>query len=125
MLHDLIGLSGNLGCDALCDVSRQLLEEVHQGRMDTLPQFMDMFGRTIAEVQAFVDANAQTDRTMRESAGAAQLLRLCKDYDFAAVEWMERHGDSLRRQMPPAAFAQLAAAVECCDFERACKLLEP
>ena len=34
LLHDLIGLAGNLGCDALSGASRVLLDEVHHGKMD-------------------------------------------------------------------------------------------
>ena len=60
LLHDLIGLAGNLGCDALSDTSRVLLDEVHHSKMDTLPQFTEVFDRTIEELRSFAETQTES-----------------------------------------------------------------
>ena len=51
----LLDFAGNLGCDALSDTSRVLLDEVHHSKMDTLPQFTEVFDRTIEELRSFAE----------------------------------------------------------------------
>lgn len=117
LLHDLIGLAGNLGCDALSGASRVLLDEVHYGRMDTLPQFTEVFDRTIEELRSF--AETQTEPIGKPMEQAAQKLKkLVENYDFSAVQWFEQHGSSLRHTMPPEQFARLSEALEQLDKER-------
>ena len=123
LLHDLIGLAGNLGCDALSDASRVLLDEVHHGKADTLPQFAEVFGRTIEELRAF--AETQTGAAAKPAEDpVGKLKKLVENFDFSAVQWFEQQGESLRRTMPPGRFAQLSDALERYDFERASKLLD-
>ena len=123
LLHDLIGLAGNLGCDALSGASRVLLDEVHHGKMETLPQFTEVFDRTIEELRTF--AETQTEPLAKPMEQAAQKLKkLVENYDFSAVQWFEQHGGSLRHTMPPERFARLSEALERYDFERAAKLLD-
>ena len=124
LLHDLIGLTGNLGCDALCDASRVLLDEVHHGRMDTLPQFQAVFDRTIEALRLFAEVQTAPQSAQPVGQAAERLKKLVENYDFSAVQWFEQHSDSLRHTMPQERFEQLAAALERYDFERAAKLLQ-
>lgn len=123
LLHDLIGLAGNLGCDALSGASRVLLDEVHHGRMNTLPQFTEVFDRTIEELRSFAETQTEPLGKPMEQA-ARKLKKLVENYDFSAVQWFEQHGSSLRHTMPPERFARLSEALERYDFERAAKLLD-
>lgn len=123
LLHDLIGLAGNLECDALSGASRVLLDEVHHGRMDTLPQFTEVFDRTIEELRSFAETQTEPLGKPMEQA-ARKLKKLVENYDFSAVQWFEQHGSSLRHTMPPERFARLSEALERYDFERAAKLLD-
>ena len=123
LLHDLIGLAGNLGCDALSGASRVLLDEVHHGRIDTLPQFTEVFDRTIEELRSFAETQTEPLGKPMEQA-ARKLKKLVENYDFSAVQWFEQHGRSLRHTMPPELFARLSEALERYDFERAAKLLD-
>lgn len=123
LLHDLIGLAGNLGCDALAGASRVLLDEVHHGRMDTLPQFTEVSDRTIEELRSFAETQTEPLGKPMEQA-ARKLKKLVENYDFSAVQWFEQHGSSLRHTMPPERFVRLSEALERYDFERAAKLLD-
>ena len=123
LLHDLIGLAGNLGCDALSGASHVLLDEVHHGRMDTLPQFTEVFDRTIEELRTFAETQTEPFGKPMEQT-ARKLKKLVENYDFSAVQWFEQHGSSLRHTMPPERFARLSEALERYDFERAAKLLD-
>ena len=123
LLHDLIGLAGNLGCDALSDASRVLLDEVHHGKADTLPQFAEVFGRTLEELRAFAETQTGTAAKPAEDP-VGKLKKLVENFDFSAVQWFEQQGESLRHTMPPGRFAQLSDALERYDFERASKLLD-
>lgn len=123
LLYDLIGLAGNLGCDALSDTSRVLLDEVHHSKMDTLPQFTEVFDRTIEELRSFAETQTESLGKPMEQA-AKKLKKLVENYDFSAVQWFEQHGSSLRHSMPPEQFARLSEALERYDFERAAKLLD-
>ncbi len=117
LLHDLIGLAGNLGCDALSGASRVLLDEVHHGRMNTLPQFTEVFDRTIEELRSFAETQTEPLGKPMEQA-ARKLKKLVENYDFSAVQWFEQHGSSLRHTMPPERFARLSEALEQLDKER-------
>ena len=123
LLHDLIGLAGNLGCDALLGASRVLLDEVHHGRIDTLPQFTEVFDRTIEELRSFAETQTEPLGKPMEQP-PRKLKKLVENYDFSAVQWFEQHGSSLRHTMPPERFARLSEALERYDFERAAKLLD-
>ena len=123
LLHDLIGLAGNLGCDALSGASRVLLDEVHHGRMDTLPQFTEVFNRTIEELRSFAETQTEPLGKPMEQV-ARKVKKLVENYDFSVVQWFEQHGGSLRHTMQPERFARLSEALERYDFERAAKLLD-
>ncbi len=122
LLHDLIGLAGNLGCDALSDASRVLLDEVHRGKADKLPQFTEVFDRTLEELRVFAEAQVEPAAKSAENS-VGKLKKLVENYDFTALQWFEQQREDLRRTMPPEQFAQLSEALERYDFERAAKLL--
>ena len=91
--------------------------------MDTLPQFTEVFDRTIEELRTFAENRAEP--AAKPIAQTAQKLKkLVENYDFSAVQWFEQHGSSLRHTMPPERFARLSEALERYDFERAAKLLD-
>ncbi len=117
LLYDLIGLAGNLGCDALSGASRVLLDEVHHGRMDTLPQFTEVFDRTIEELRSFAETQTEPFGKPMEQV-ARKLKKLVENYDFSVVQWFEQHGGSLRHTMQPERFARLSEALEQLDKER-------
>ena len=100
-----------------------LLDEVHHSKMDTLPQFTEVFDRTIEELRSFAETQTESLGKPMEQA-AKKLKKLVENYDFSAVQWFEQHGSSLRHSMPPEQFARLSEALERYDFERAAKLLD-
>ena len=91
--------------------------------MDTLPQFTEVFDRTIEELRSFAETQTEPLGKPMEQA-ARKLKKLVENYDFSAVQWFEQHGDSLRHTMLPEQFARLSEALERYDFERAAKLLD-
>lgn len=122
ILHDLVGLAGNLCCEPLMEVSRALLEELHHGSMDTLERFMDLFDRTLEELRRYTVPAACKDGAVGPAQALDCLHHLCADYDLAAADWFETHRETLRAALPHARFARLAAAIERYDFEQAAAL---
>lgn len=123
LLHDLIGLAGNLGCDALCDASRVLLDEVHHGRADTLPKFTEVFDQTVEALRAFTEQQPDGKAAPPTEKTLEKLKKLVENYDFTAVQWFEAHREALRGTLPPERLSRLGAALERYDFEQAAKLL--
>lgn len=122
ILHDLVGLAGNLCCEPLMEASRALLDELHHGSMDTLDRFTDLFDRTIAELSRYAAPVARKDGAIGTGQVLHRLHDLCEDYDLAAADWFETHQETLREAMPHERFVRLAAAIERYDFEQAAAL---
>ncbi|MDR3766489.1 MAG: ATP-binding protein [Butyricicoccus sp.] len=122
ILHDLVGLTGNLCCEPLMEVSRTLLDELHHGRMDSLDRFTELFDRTLEELRRYTAPPVRKDGAIPPAQALHRLHALCADYDLAAADWFEAHRDALQGALPHARFMQLAAAMERYDFEQAAAL---
>ena len=127
ILHDLIGLTGNLCCDSLCTACRTLLRQVHEGRADGLDDFLDLFPRTLAELKAYI---AEHERAREEGAASAPFAQvrtrfaaLCADCDVAAAEVFETHRAAFRAHLPRDTYRRLEEAVRCYRFAQALSLL--
>lgn len=122
ILHDLVGLAGNLCCEPLMEVSRALLDELHHGRMDALDRFTDLFDRTLEELRRYTAPAVTGDGAADPAQVLERLHRLCEDYDLAAADWFETCRETLCASLPHPQFARLVAAIERYDFEQAAAL---
>lgn len=122
ILHDLVGLAGNLCCEPLMEASRALLDELHHGSMDTLERFVDLFDRTLEELRRCAAPAVPKDTTVSPAQALHRLHSLCADYDFAAADWFETQQEALQAALPHERFVRLAAAIERYDFEQAAAL---
>ncbi len=122
ILHDLVGLAGNLCCDPLMEVSRALLDELHHGSMDSLDRFIDLFDRTVEELRRYAAPDVRKEGAASPEQALCRLHDLCMDYDLAAADWFEAHRETLRAALPHERFVRLVAAIERYDFEQAAAL---
>lgn len=124
ILHDLIGLSGNLCCNRLTNASRVLLDQLHEGKADSLESFTEIFAQTIEELREFMLPVTQKQSSAMESDVVHRLYVLCMDYDLDAATLFEQEKEQLQQQLPEDVYQQLSVAIEHYDFAQAAALLK-
>lgn len=128
ILHDLLGLSGNLCCHELYRASKALKSELAEGQSGrSLDAFLEVWHQTQEAMQTYLDAHkplgTEQDENMNYTALLERFGRLCQAYDITAVEVFEHGRPLFKQNMEREQFRTLEELVEKYEFEQIVRLL--
>lgn len=128
ILHDIKGMSGNMCCYRLCDISKKLHAELINGEYTSLEKFKTVWDDTIKELDGFISAFESRKKSVADVLPyenvKKKFIELCADYDIYAAEWFEKYFDVFRRNLSSEKLAKISEAVSKYDFDRALTVLE-
>ncbi|MGN0592171.1 MAG: response regulator [Ruminococcus sp.] len=120
MLHDIIGISGNLCCQKLYRISCVLNQELKEERADTLPAFHQIWKETIGVLQTYSALHSQTEKPATDEMPFSEVWKkffaLCEAYDIAAADYFDANRSAFKTAFEKAEFLQLERAVRRYDF---------
>ncbi len=119
ILHNIIGVSGNLCCDKLSKVSSELKTELKNGTHDNLEEFMRISEATLSEMKDYLEANPietsdENSGTIKEAL--TQILTLCNEFDISAVDILESNKNKFYTALPYETVQILESALQNYDF---------
>lgn len=120
MLHDIMGISGNLCCQKLYRISCVLNQEIKEGRADTLTEFQQIWKETIEALKTYSEMHIQADLSVTGEIPFGQVWRkfisLCSAYDISAADYFDENRSTFKTAFGKTEFVQLEQAVQRYDF---------
>lgn len=120
MLHDIMGISGNLCCQKLYRISCVLNQEIKEGRADTLTEFQQIWQETIDALKTYSEMHRQADQSVTDEIPFRQVWRkfisLCSAYDISAADYFDENRSAFKSAFEKTEFVQLEQAVRRYDF---------
>lgn len=95
VMHDVIGITGNLCCDRLYISATELRMELHAEKADTLELFHTLWDETIYALNIFLKINdpdieaAASDTSFKKVW--ERFIELCSEFDIQSVDYFEKH----------------------------------
>jgi len=120
ILHNVIGISGNMFCKRLYRVSGMLSDELKKGVSDSLDSFTEIWNDTFKELsdcrsrlseEEDISSGSEDWQSLRES-----FVSLCEDFDVSAAELFVENMGVFAANMTSENFKQLKNAVSGYDF---------
>lgn len=120
VLHDLVGLAGNLHCQKLCQAARQLGAECRRKSSAGFPEFRVIWDETIRAMETALQQDPAAAPEPEQSFSPEEIwdtfFTLCREFDTEAVVVFERNQELFRRLLEDLSFRQLREAVRRYDF---------
>lgn len=120
ILHDIIGISGNLCCRRLYHSACQLNQELKKQKADSLPEFCKIWEETKDTLKTYAELHSQCRIPHTDMLPFSEIwehfFALCKEYDISAVEYFEEHHSAFKKAFKRSEFVQLEEAVQRYDF---------
>ncbi|MGN1423631.1 MAG: response regulator [Oscillospiraceae bacterium] len=120
ILHDIMGVSGNLCCRELYNISCVLNSEISARRADSFPEFRRVWAETMEALKTYYETHTQTDRSAHGETPFAEVWRkflsLCEEYDISAADYFDENRSAFRTAFEKTKFQQLEQAVRRYDF---------
>ncbi len=120
MLHDIKGISGNLCCQKLYNVSCILHKELTEERTDTLSVFQEVWKETINALKTYSLMHRQSDLYEKNEVPFSEIWRkffsLCEAYDISASDYFDKNRSAFKTAFEKSEFMQLERAVRQYDF---------
>lgn len=95
VMHDVIGITGNLCCDRLFTAASELRMELHAEKADSLESFRILWNETIDALNIFLKLN---DPDVEAAASEKpfkkiweRFVELCSEFDIQSVDYFEKH----------------------------------
>jgi CheY-like chemotaxis protein len=123
ILHDIVGLSGNLCCDALHDVSTKLLQELHNETFESLEEFTSIWKNTIQALREYTSTNSAKGRDVDISSKLSKLTSLCQSYDISAIEYFADNREYFSRVFNSTEVKEIERHLKRYDFQWTLKQL--
>ncbi len=120
ILHNIIGISGNMFCKKLYRIACTLGSELRQNSCESLDIFTGIWQDTIEEVarrrstlsETAAESGDETDwHELRE-----KFFSLCEDFDVYAAELFFENMQCFEKNMEPSSFEKLKNSVMAYDF---------
>lgn len=113
ILHDVIGISGNLCCRRLHESAKALsdiLKSDAPQNADT-KDFEEQWEKAVSRLEEFLqlddDSMVQNAESQKNSQLVKELLDLCKAFDISAAEYFQQHRAEFKECMEKTKFRQL------------------
>lgn len=123
ILHNVTGISGNMHCMQLYNVSVALNGELRQNTAVSLQRFTDIWNSTISELNKLrTELSEHTEDSGNPGNSAVwndlrqQFLSLCDDFDSAAVDLFTENAAVFENNLNAEKFGMLRKAVLSYDF---------
>lgn len=120
IMHNIIGISGNLFCHRLHRLARILGDELKQECSDHLEEFVGVWNTTY---QTLSDCSSRLSSETDETATDADwpslwenFMFLCSEFDITAIDVFSEHIQVFMANMEPERFDRLRQAVFNYDF---------
>lgn len=120
ILHDIIGLSGNLCCNKLYDASVRLNDELKKNVCESLEEFQLAWNEAVDEIKEYLSQNEENKNS--DSADKSFLsvwekfISLCNDCDIAAVDYFDENREIFRGAFDKSDFKTLEEGIRRYDF---------
>lgn len=120
ILHNIIGISGNMFCRRLYNIACTLSSELRKNSCESLDIFSGIWQDTIEEVsrrrgilsETAAESGTETDwQELRE-----KFFSLCEDFDVYAAELFSENMQCFEKNMDATAYDRLKNAVMAYDF---------
>lgn len=120
ILHNIIGISGNLFCEKLHRISRSLSDELKQSRADCLDEFTELWNttfKTLSDCSGKLSDKSETETFVVDWKSLWEnFILLCNEFDITAADVFSEHIGIFKANMEPGGFEQLKNAVFSYDF---------
>ncbi|MGN1481303.1 response regulator [Porcipelethomonas sp.] len=120
ILHDIMGISGNLCCQKLYRISCVLNQEIKEERADTLTEFQQIWKETIEALKTYSEMHIQDDHSVTGEISFPEVWRkfisLCSAYDISAADYFDENRSTFKTEFGKVDFIQLEQAVRRYDF---------
>lgn len=120
ILHNIIGISGNLFCKKLYSIACTLGSELRENSCGSLDIFCEIWQDTIKEVtrrrSILSETAAETDMETDWQELREKFFSLCEDFDVYAAELFSENMQCFEKNMDAAAYEKLKNAVMAYDF---------
>ena len=128
ILHNIIGISGNMFCKRLYSVSCRLSTEVKRDCCDSLDDFNTIWDETLSELtechRRLSDSGDPENETPDWNKLRDEFFALCSDFDVAAADIFSENTRLFEKNMSAGAFGKLKNAVLRYDFMWICDNME-
>lgn len=123
ILHNITGISGNMYCMQLYNISSALNGELRQNTAESLERFTEVWDSTISELDKIRMELLEHTGDSGSSGNSAvwndlrqQFLSLCDDFDSAAVDLFTENSAAFENNLNAENFGMLRKAVLSYDF---------
>ncbi len=124
LIHQLKGISGNLGCIELYKCCKSFQKELRKRNPDRIEEFKALWEKTLKELKEFRNEKAQEqearDKTSRPPADqevlVAKIHELSSNYDIEAIYILEEHMEELKEVMTEENYKKIKQAMLKYDF---------
>lgn len=120
ILHNITGISGNMFCKKLYNISCSLSGELKKGSAESLDRFSEIWEETFSELTRYY--NNLNEKYPQEKTGAEweslwdSFISLCRDFDISAVDIFSENMQIFSANMTEEKFRELKRAVLDYDF---------
>lgn len=118
ILHNIIGISGNLFCKKLYNISCRISSELKKDYPDSFDTFEEIWDKTILELKSCLKSD--TTRAVPVRAGFHEIweefFELCTEFDISAVDIFTENRQIFFDNMNSQTFEKLEKAVMTYDF---------
>lgn len=120
VLHDIIGISGNLCCFRLLEASEKLRLECRAEKVLSQNGFSGTWDVTVFILSLYTELfnkpDPASDRDVPFSKVLQSFIDLCKDFDIQAADCFEQHRSQFRAAFSENTFREIEAAVSRYDM---------
>lgn len=121
LMHDIVGISGNLYCRKLYDAASRLGADLRRGHAESLSVFTEVWQDTITALRVFCGSFADLPDAGAEIIADwellwADFLALCGEFDVSAAALFRSNSSSFAAHLGQAEYDRLRRAVDRYDF---------
>lgn len=118
ILHNIIGISGNLFCRKLYNISCRMNSELKKDYPDSFDTFEEIWDKTILELKSCLKSDITRAVPVRTGFPEiwAEFLELCTEFDISAVDIFTENRQVFSDNMENRIFEKLEKAVLTYDF---------
>lgn len=119
ILHNIIGISGNLFCKKLYSISCRLSSELKKDYSDSFDTFEEVWDKTVLEIELCIKKVTESPEFSVKKQFPEiwkEFFSLCTEFDISAVDVFTENKEIFMNNMEKSVFEQLETAVMNYDF---------
>lgn len=119
ILHNIIGISGNLFCKKLYSISCRLSSELKKEYSDSFDTFEEVWDKTVSEIESCIKKETESPEVPVKKKFPEiwnEFFSLCSEFDISAVDLFTENHRLFMDNMEKSLFEHLETAVMNYDF---------